>query len=51
MHGQIGRRVLFCRVKRGDYFYVKDGIMIEAGELEGMCMYALPAFIPYLTAY
>lgn len=37
--------------KQGDYFIVKDGLMIEAGKPAGICMYALPALIHYLTAY
>jgi len=43
----------FCSAgyKPGDYFVIKDGLMIEAGEPKGICMYALPAFIPYLTAF
>jgi uncharacterized repeat protein (TIGR04076 family) len=43
----------FCSAgyKVGDHFLIKDGLMIEAGEPKGLCMYALPAFIPYLTAY
>jgi uncharacterized repeat protein (TIGR04076 family) len=43
----------FCSAgyKVGDHFFVKDGLMIEAGEPKGICMYALPAFVPYLTAY
>jgi len=35
----------------GDYFVLKDGLMIEAGKPAGLCVYALPALIPYLTAY
>ncbi len=35
----------------GNYFYIRNGLMIEAGEPKGICMYALPAFSPYLTAY
>lgn len=30
---------------------LKDGLMIEAGKPAGLCIYALPALIPYLTAY
>ena len=37
--------------KQGDYFIVKDGLMIEAGKPAGICMYALPALIHYLSAY
>ncbi len=37
--------------KVGDYFHVKNGIMVEPGKPLGICMYALPAFLPYLTAY
>ena len=35
----------------GDYFTIKDGLMIEPGEPKGLCMYAIPALLPYLTAY
>lgn len=43
----------FCSAgyNAGDYFYVKDGLMIEAATPKGICMYALPALLPYLTAY
>jgi len=43
----------FCSAgyKVGDYFHIKGGLMIEAGKPQGICMYALPALIPYLTAY
>jgi len=43
----------FCSAgyKVGDHFFIRDGLMIEAGEPKGLCMYALPAFLPYLTAY
>jgi uncharacterized repeat protein (TIGR04076 family) len=37
--------------KIGDYFFVKDGVVIEMGNMKGLCMYALPALLPYLTAY
>jgi uncharacterized repeat protein (TIGR04076 family) len=37
--------------KVGDYFFIKNGLMIEVGEPNGICMYALPALLPYLTAY
>lgn len=37
--------------KPGDYFMLKDGLMIEAGKPAGICIYALPAIIHYLTAY
>jgi uncharacterized repeat protein (TIGR04076 family) len=35
----------------GDYFFIRGGVMIEAGEPKGLCMFALPALLPYLTAY
>lgn len=35
----------------GDYFYIRNGLMIEPGQPKELCMYALPAFIPYLTAF
>jgi uncharacterized repeat protein (TIGR04076 family) len=43
----------FCSAgyKVGDYFVVKDGLMIEAAKPRGICIYALPALIPYITAY
>jgi uncharacterized repeat protein (TIGR04076 family) len=43
----------FCSAgyKIGDYFLIKGGLMIEAGKPQGICIYALPALIPYLTAY
>ena len=34
----------------GDYFMVEEP-MITPGKPAGLCMYAIPAFIPYLTAY
>jgi len=37
--------------KPGDYFLLKDGIMLEAGKPQGICLYALAALIPYLTAF
>jgi uncharacterized repeat protein (TIGR04076 family) len=37
--------------KLGDHFYVKDMALIEAGQPKGICLYALTAMIPYLTAY
>ena len=37
--------------KVGDYFFIKDQAMIEAGEPKGICMYAFSALLPYLTAY
>ena len=43
----------FCSAgyKAGDHFFIKGGLMVEAGEPKGLCMYALPALLPYLTAY
>lgn len=35
----------------GDSFYLKDSVMIEAGDPKGICVYALAGMIPYLTAY
>lgn len=37
--------------KEGDHFFIENGVMIKPGEPEGICMYALPALLPYLTAY
>lgn len=37
--------------KDGDYFHIENGVMIEPGKPSGLCMYALPALLPYLTAY
>jgi len=43
----------FCSAgyKVGDYFFIRDGVLIEAEKPKGLCMYALPALLPYLTAY
>ncbi len=35
----------------GDYFFIKDMAMIEAGKPKGICLYALTAMMPYLSAY
>ena len=37
--------------KVGDYFFINDMAIIEAGEPKGICLYALTAMLPYLTAY
>lgn len=37
--------------KVGDHFFVKDMAAIEAGEPKSICLHALTAMIPYLTAY
>jgi uncharacterized repeat protein (TIGR04076 family) len=37
--------------KKGDFFTIEDGVMIKPGEPDGLCMYALPALLPYITAY
>jgi uncharacterized repeat protein (TIGR04076 family) len=37
--------------KTGDHFFIKDMAVIEAGEPQGICLHALTAMIPYLTAY
>ena len=34
----------------GDYFLVEEPMIIGMRP-KGLCMYAIPAFIPYLTAY
>jgi len=34
----------------GDYFIVEDPMIIPERP-KAMCIYAIPAFIPYLTAY
>lgn len=36
--------------KVGDHFFVEDP-MIVPEKPKAMCIYAIPAFIPYLTAY
>jgi len=36
--------------KVGDYFLVKEPMVIPA-KPEGLCMYAIAAFLPYLAAY
>jgi len=43
----------FCSAgyKVSDHFFIKDGIMIETGNTKGLCMYDLPALLPYFTAY
>ncbi len=43
----------FCSAgyKEGDHFFIRNGLMIEAGEPKGLCMYAVPALVPYLTAH
>jgi len=37
--------------KIGDHFFLKDAGLIEAGEPKTICLHALSAMIPYLTAY
>jgi uncharacterized repeat protein (TIGR04076 family) len=37
--------------KEGDFFTIEDGVMIKPGKPDGLCMYALPALLPYITAY
>jgi len=37
--------------KVGDYFLLRDGVVIEPAKPAGLCVFALPALIPYLTAY
>lgn len=34
----------------GDYFLVEEPMVIPARP-KGLCMYAIPALLPYLTAY
>ena len=43
----------FCAAgyKEGDHFFIENGVMVKPGEPEGICMYALPALLPYLAAY
>ena len=43
----------FCSAgyKVGDHFFIRDGLMIEPGKPKGLCIYALPALLHYLTAY
>lgn len=36
--------------KVGDYFLVEEPMIIPE-QPAGLCIYAIPAFIPYLTAY
>ncbi len=36
--------------KVGDYFLVKEPMLIPA-QPKGLCMYAVAAILPYLTAY
>ena len=35
----------------GDFFTIENGVMVVPGKPEGLCMYAIPALLPYLTAY
>ena len=37
--------------KVGDHFVIKDMAMVEAIEPKGICLHALTAMVPYLTAY
>ena len=37
--------------KVGDHFLIKDMAMVEPGEPKGICLHALTAMVPYLTAY
>jgi len=32
--------------KVGDYFLLRDGVVIEPGKPAGLCVFALPALIP-----
>ncbi|HDQ03156.1 MAG TPA: TIGR04076 family protein [Deltaproteobacteria bacterium] len=43
----------FCSAgyKVGDHFFIKNGVMLEAGEPKGLCIYAVGGLLPYLTAY
>ena len=35
----------------GDHFIIRNVLMIEPEKPKGLCMFALPALLPYLTAY
>jgi uncharacterized repeat protein (TIGR04076 family) len=37
--------------KVGDHFVIKDMAMVEAVEPQGICLHALTALVPYLTAF
>jgi uncharacterized repeat protein (TIGR04076 family) len=37
--------------KVGDHFFLKDMAVVEAGEPKGICVHALTAMVPYLTAF
>jgi len=37
--------------KVGDHFFIDGGLWIVPGEPPRFCIYALPALVPYLTAY
>ncbi len=37
--------------KQGGYFTIKEGGVIEQDTSDGICLYALAAMLPYLTAY
>jgi uncharacterized repeat protein (TIGR04076 family) len=43
----------FCSAgyKAGDAFYVKEAFIVEADTPKGVCLHALSAMAPYLTAY
>lgn len=43
----------FCSAgyKVGDTFYVKQAFIVEAKEPKTICLHALSAMTPYLTAY
>ncbi|MDD5167581.1 MAG: TIGR04076 family protein [Syntrophales bacterium] len=43
----------FCSAgyREGDHFFIRDGLMVEAGSPNSICMYALPALLPYWAAY
>ena len=37
--------------KVGDHFFIKGTALLEAGEPKTICLHALTAMTPYLTAY
>ena len=37
--------------KVGDHFFIRDMAMVEPVKPNGICLYALTAMVPYLSAY
>ena len=43
----------FCAAgyKPGDFFTIDRSVILTPGEPKGLCIYAIGALLPYLTAY